>query len=309
MSLSDLPLLTADDIAAAVPYATAIDALDAALRDDVDPSEDPARTAADVGSGHILMMPSGAGDFAGVKLASVVPDNPGRGLPRIQAVYVLFASDTLTPLALVDGTALTTIRTPAVSAVAARHLGPRHINHLAVFGSGPQARGHVEALTAGHTIDRVTVVGRDRQRADALVQHVEGLEISGTTGDPGCVREADMIVCATTSEGPLFDGAAVADEATVLAIGSHQPDHREVGAHLMGRADVVIEDHATALREAGDVVLAAGEGALDPDTTVPLADLVRGGWARTGDRPAVFKGTGMSWQDLVVASAAYRALR
>lgn len=309
MNISDLPLLSADDITGAVPYSAAIDALEKALRADVDPAADPARTSVEMGAGHLLMMPSYAGEFAGVKLASVAPDNPARGLPRIQAVYVLIEAATMSPLALVDGTALTTIRTPAVSAVAARTLAPRHLRHLVVFGSGPQAQGHIEALAAGHDIDRVTVVGRDPRRAAALVGHTGGIGIPAVVGDPDAVREADAIVCATTAETPLFDGAMVGDDATVLAVGSHRPEHRELDASLMGRSTVVVEDRATALREAGDVVLAIADGALDAERLLPMRDLVRDDRGRDADRPAVFKGTGMSWQDLVVASAAYRALR
>ncbi|MGH3359051.1 MAG: ornithine cyclodeaminase family protein, partial [Nocardioidaceae bacterium] len=88
---------------------------------------------------------------------------------------------------------------------------------------------------------------------------------------------------------------------------SHEPTHRELDAGLMGRSTVVVEDHETALREAGDVVIAAAEGALDLASLLPLRDLVAGA-PRSVGRPAVFKGTGMAWQDLVVAAAAYRAL-
>jgi ornithine cyclodeaminase len=89
----------------------------------------------------------------------------------------------------------------------------------------------------------------------------------------------------------------------VAAVGSHEPDARELDASLLGRAAVVVEDVATAMREAGDVVLAIAEGALSAADLVPMRDVVIGAVTVPADRPLVFKGVGMSWQDLVVAEA------
>lgn len=307
MNITDLPILSADDIMSSTPYAAAVDALDEALRRGLDPASDPPRTAIVADAGQLLLMPSVDSKYAGIKLATVAPANAAVGLPTIQAVYVLFDATTLSPVALLDGTALTTLRTPAVSAVAARHLAPERIEHLVVFGSGPQGRGHVDALAAVKDIGRVTIIGRDQAKAATLVARIADDGIAAAVGSPADVPDADMIVCATTSPTPLFDGADVRDDACVLAIGAHEPDCREVDAQLMGRSTVVVEDRGAAMREAGDVVQAIGDGALDIDDVIPLGDLVAGRSAPAAGRPAVFKGTGMSWQDLVVASAAYRA--
>lgn len=116
------------------------------------------------------------------------------------------------------------------------------------------------------------------------------------------VRRADVIVCATTASEPLFPSAWVRDDAVVIAVGSHSPAARELPAELMGRASVVVEDRPTALREAGDVVLAIAEGTLGAADLIPMADVVRGR-ELPSDRPVVFKSVGMAWQDLVVARA------
>jgi ornithine cyclodeaminase/alanine dehydrogenase-like protein (mu-crystallin family) len=299
--------LDADAIAAALTPLQAVDALEAALRGGLDPEADPPRGAVSGDAGEVLLMPSSAPGAIGVKLVTVAPDNPARGRPRIQGVYVLFDPETLAPAALLDGIGLTNLRTSAVSALAVRHLPAPDARRLVVFGTGAQGWAHIGALRAVRPgIERVDVVARDRSRVEAFVARCErehGLEAHAAR--PEAVTEADVVVCATTAREPLFDGALVRDEATVVAIGSHEPEAREVDERLAGRATVVVESRASALREAGDVVQAIGAGALDADALVTLAALVRGEARPADARPRLFKSTGMAWEDLVVAAAVH----
>jgi len=124
---------------------------------------------------------------------------------------------------------------------------------------------------------------------------------AGSAAANEAVRRAGLIVCATTARTPLFDGAEVADGATVVAVGSHEPDARELDGTLLGRADVIVEHSKTALREAGDVIMAISEGALVAGDLIPMAEVLTGRARLSGDRPVVFKSTGMSWEDLVIA--------
>lgn len=292
---------TAAQIAERVPADRARRLIQKALVEGFDPATDPARTSTPAGSGHLLLMPSTISAWTGVKVASVAPDNPARGLPRIQAVYVLMDTATLTVRALLEGSALTALRTPAVSAVAADALAPPDAAHLVVLGTGPQAVGHVRAFAGIRDLARVTVVGRSPGKVRAVLEELSALGpeiVAGTTGD---VARADIVVCATSAPAPLFDGSLVRDGACVVAVGSHESDRRELDAGLMGRSLVVVEDVAAALREAGDVVLAVEEGTLAEDALVPVRDVVTGAVARRDDAPNVFKGVGMSWQDLAVA--------
>ena len=110
-----------------------------------------------------------------------------------------------------------------------------------------------------------------------------------------------MIVCATTAREPLFDGDAVPDHATVVAIGSHEPDAREVDERLVTRSTVIVESRSSALREAGDILLAG----LRADDVHDIGELVRGKVTPAPGRPRLFKSTGMAWEDLVIARAVH----
>jgi ornithine cyclodeaminase/alanine dehydrogenase-like protein (mu-crystallin family) len=262
-------LLGAQDVAK-LSYTEAADALEGALRSGFDPEGDVPRSSVPVGGGRgeLLVMPSVAG---AVKLVTVGGD------PRIQGVCVVFDPESLAPVAVVDGIALTNLRTAAVSALAARRLAAPDPRTLVVYGRGPQGEAHVAAL---------------REVLPSLMD----VEVVGRSGAPR-LEGADVVVCATTAREPVFDGARVADRALVIAIGSHVPDAAELDAGLMRRAQVVVESRASAFREAGDVLLA---GVTQVST---LAEDV----APDLTRPRVFKSTGMAWEDAVVASAVVAA--
>ena len=289
------------EVAAAISPARARALIEAALLDDFDPADDPARVNTPAGGGHLLLMPSVIGAWAGIKVASVGPNNPEHGRPRIQATYVLMDSLTLSPQALLEGSLLTALRTPAVSAAAVNKLAATDARTLLVFGTGLQAWGHIEAMAEIRTLSEVWISGRSARKVDELLAKVSSLGIAARAAGTGDVANADIIVCATSAGQPLFDGSQVKDGAAVVAMGSHETDRRELDANLMGRARVVVEDLRSALREAGDVVMAIEEGPLEADSLQTLSDLVRGNVLRSTDRPNVFKGTGMSWQDLAVA--------
>ncbi|MEU8109327.1 ornithine cyclodeaminase family protein [Nonomuraea muscovyensis] len=338
--MTDLPYLDAATVRRLVPVERAVDLLEGALRDGLDPEDTPLRPIVELPAGQLLLMPAAAGGYAGLKAVSVTPGNPARGLPRIQGTYLLLDGGTLAPLAALDGVALTDVRTPAVSALVVRHLAEPDARDLVVFGSGPQAWGHVAALRRVRPIERVTVVGRDRGRAEALAAHcrADGLHAEAVTagpptsadtpaptpepnpadttrGGPGpvadaalaAVARADLVVCCTTAREPLFPGHLPRDGATVVAVGSHEPDARELDGALIARATVVVEARSAALAEAGDVIVPIRHGTITTGHLAGnLAELISGR-LEPGPGPRVFKSTGMAWEDLVVAATAYEA--
>lgn len=275
------------------------------LRAGLDPEECPPRLAVPVPAGELLLMPAATGEYAGVKIAGVAPANPARGLPRITGSYLLLDGPTLQPLALFDGAALTALRTPAVTAVALDRLAAPDAAHLVLFGAGPQAYGHLEALLTIRPLTRVTVVARRSAAAGELAAHARTRGLAASVGTAEAVSAADLVVCCTTAAEPLFDGARVPGHAAVAAVGSHSPAAREVDTALVRRAACYVEARAVALREAGDLLIPLAEGAVaDPDGWQNLAELVTGRAPVPTDRPRFFKSVGMAWQDLAVAAAA-----
>lgn len=240
-------------------------------------------------------------------MLTVAPKNPERGLELIQGSYLLFDAATLALTHVMDGPALTDLRTPAMTMAAIRPALSRHDKPLraVVFGAGHQGRAHALALRemcAGQPgIESITAVVRN---PDAVEDGVFTDVIQAGSPDAAvALGVADVVLCATPAAEPLFDSSALKDDVIVAAVGSHTSDARELDAALLARADVIVEDRATALREAGEVILALAEGALTEETLVPIADVVTGRFTPDATRPYVFKGTGMPWQDLAVAAA------
>jgi ornithine cyclodeaminase/alanine dehydrogenase-like protein (mu-crystallin family) len=298
-------LIDADELARRLPVPQAIQAVEQALHAGLDPEADLPRTMLDIDAGQLLLMPSTTSSYTGVKIAAIAAHDPTSTRPRITATYLLMDSATLCPVALVDGSALTLLRTAAVSAVAVDRLAVPDAKRLVVFGAGPQARSHVEAMRAVRPIASVGVVARRPGQAAELVEHCRAAGLDAEAVTPQAIANADVIVCCTTSREPLFPGRSVAPHTAVVAIGSHEPTARETDTELLGVATLVVEARAAALREAGDILIPLRAGDISADAiSGNLAELVHGTVDLMPSRPRLFKSVGMSWQDLVVATAA-----
>jgi ornithine cyclodeaminase len=298
--------LGADALRADLPPTRAVDLLEQQVRS-VERPHTPPRMSTAVGGGVLLLMPAAASDGAGVKLVTFNPDNAETGLPLIHSVYVLFDIGSLVPVAVMDGTELTRIRTAAVAALATRHLARADATRLVVFGAGVQAEAHVEAMCAVRPISHVTVVGRNQDRAQSLIGRLRERGLDAVTGGPGAVAAADIVCTCTTARVPLFDGRDLPPGAHINAIGAYEADAREVDDTTVRRAKVVVEDRDVALAEAGDLIMAIASGAISAeDVTSDLGDAVAGRVRSSDANITLFKSVGMAWEDLVLARAAYR---
>jgi ornithine cyclodeaminase len=293
----------------AITIRAAVECLERVLASGFDPELDAPRSRVNTNSGQFLQMPSTSGNYVGTKLLTINPANASAGLPVIQGIYALFGGPDQRPLAVLDGLTLTNLRTPAVSAMVALRLASPGPKKVLVFGTGTQAWEHIKAFSDLLKLSRVGIVGRNRARAQTLVDRAAEIGLNAVVCGADAVQEADLVICCTSSSVPLFDGSQVKDTAIVIAIGSHEPGNRELDDMLMSRATVYVESRTSSLREAGDVIQAMSSSAIPgPESLITLTEMPLQSTVVPHGRPAVFKSTGMPWQDLAIAAAVFEAV-
>ena len=308
-------LIDAATVEAALPYGRLVERLREGFRDGVvapvrhhhavpRPEREPAT---------FLLMPAWRpGDVTGVKLVHVAPGNEDQGLPSVQGLYVLFDGPTGTPLAVMDGAALTARRTAAASALAASFLARAESAVLAVIGAGAMAAHLVRAHAAVRPIVQVRVWNRSRPRADALIERLRGDGFDARAGDTveRTVRGADIVSCATMSREPLVHGDWLEPGTHVDLVGAFTPEMRESDDEVMRRGQVFVDTFEGALAEAGDILQPMRSGALRrEDIQAELRDLCLGRHPGRSDPEAitVFKSVGTALEDLVAARLVHEA--
>lgn len=299
-----IPLIDAEELHRVLPMSAAIDALAEAFRGAL--PEAPLRSHVETAAGSLLLMPAVGSSGVGVKLVTLTPGNPGAGLPLIHAAYVLFDAATQAPVALIDGAALTALRTAAVSGLATRYLAEPEAARLVLFGAGVQARAHLDAMQAVLPIERVVVVSRGRGPAEGLVWQARAVGLDAELGTPEAVAEAQVVCTCTTSPVPVFDGNLLAEGAHVNAVGAYTPETRELDTTTVQRSRLVVETREVAMAEAGDLLIPLRDGAIDEEHVVAdLSEVVGGAPVRRSPSDVTaFKSVGVAFEDLVVAGAA-----
>jgi ornithine cyclodeaminase len=314
--------ITAEEITDSFSFLSAVKAIEEALLGGLDPAGDLPRSILPIEKGELLLMPSTSVEGSGIKVLTIAPNNPALNAPRIQGIYLLFDKENLAISSILDGAALTTYRTPAISLAAVRkglELSRGEIT-VVVFGSGPQAISHIQTLAALDVkVASVIFVVRDIEKAEKRIPDVAllGLTSECTIHILGAdshevnqhLQQADLVIAATTARTPLFDSTLLKQSVIVIAVGSHEPDVREIDSKLVARAQVVVETRASSLREAGDVIMAIGDGSITAQSLYELADVVCGHTTLNREQPIFFKSSGMSWEDLVIARAVERDCR
>lgn len=269
----------------------------------------PPRSRLDTVHGVLLTMPSTAVWAAGVKIVTVAPGNPQRGIPAIQGTFVLFDADTSAPVAILDAAALTELRTAALTALVTRAVAAPDASRLVLFGAGAQARAHLDALLGVYDLTRVDVVDRVQERAEALAERAREAGVDAAAAGPEVVAAADLVCTCTTSDTPLFDGALLRSGAHVNAIGAFTPHARELDDTAVRRARIIVETRAVALAEAGDLVIPLQAGVIEPERIVAeVPDLLVGGLPEGDGDITIYKAVGHAYEDLVVAAAVMQEL-
>ncbi|MGE5484462.1 MAG: ornithine cyclodeaminase family protein [Ignavibacteriales bacterium] len=263
--------------------------------------------------GVSLFMPGAVPGAVGMKMASVFPRNPSRGLPVVLAAVLMVDPETGAPACLMEGTYLTALRTGAAAAVASDHMARRDACVAAIFGAGVQARTQLMGLLEVRRLSEIRIVDINMERARGLADELAGLRdgprvlVAPAAGE--AVRGADIIVTATTSRTPLFDAECLKAGAHINGIGSFKPDMQEIGEDTVLRADrIIVDSRDAALEEAGDIIIPLRKGLIN-DTKIAgeIGDLVRGRMpGRTSPSEITFcKMVGLSALDVTVGSAVF----
>jgi ornithine cyclodeaminase/alanine dehydrogenase-like protein (mu-crystallin family) len=254
----------------------------------------------------------------GLKVVTVVPQNPFRNLPRIYASVLLLDATTGKTLAILEGSWLTAMRTGAASGLATDLLARRDADILALFGAGTQALTQVIAIDTVRPLQEVHVVNRSDERYAQLVSSLHTQlgaacpSISRATSAQEALRGASLIACATASTAPLLQYRDIAPGTHINAIGAFTPEMCEIDPETVAHARIVVDQREAALTEAGDLLQPLSAGRITgPETWTELGELVLG--TRTSrqndDEITFFKSVGVAVQDVAVALHVYQRAR
>lgn len=260
--------------------------------------------------GIMLLMPAWqSGKRLGIKTVSIFPGNQAKGLPGLHSVFILYDAATGKPLSILDGDVITSRRTAAASALAARWLSRPDAHRLLVVGAGRVASLLADAYRCVRPIDTVQVWDINAEAAARLVSQLEasGLRASVATDLESAVREADIVTCATLSNAPLIHGAWLQPGTHLDLIGSFTPTMIESDPECFRHATTFV-DTPEALMKAGDLLEAIKAGTLKPEAVAAnLEELCRGQHPGRRDAQEItaYKAVGTALEDIAAASLAF----
>lgn len=307
-------VISTQEVAGALAWPALIERLATTFREGVEspPRHHHAMHRSD-GEATMLLMPAWEeAGYIGMKMVNVFPQNANAGLPAISGLYILCEGQHGTPLACIDGSALTSRRTAAASALAARELARQDAASLLVVGTGKLAPMLIEAHAAVRPIHTVRIWGRNPDKAEALAEKFKDrFDCQAVTDLETAVPEADIISCATLSTEPLIQGEWLKPGSHLDLVGAFRPTMRETDSQCLARSEVFVDTYAGALSEGGDILQAMDEGKFnETDLRAELAELLCGEKpGRTSDEAiTLFKSVGASLEDLAAAIEVWEAL-
>jgi len=238
-----------------------------------------------------------------VKIVSLNRDNPSKNLPFIHAIMILFDAENGKPLALLDAENLTAIRTGAASGFATKLLSNLKASVSAIFGAGIQARYQLRAICEVRNIKEVLLFDKNQSKAESFKNEMKdelGLNIE-ICADQDKLKDAHIICTATTSHLPVFDDNSISDGTHINAIGSYQPDKREIPSATVARSNIFVDSRAACLKEAGDLIIPKNEG-IELEVTEIGEILENKKSGRSSEEEITFfKSVGNAAQDLICA--------
>ena len=313
-----IPVMTAAQLRAALPWSALIDALADAFTQGANTPVRHVHRIDEEANTVLLLMPAWQREQTGVKLVTVAPGNPARGLATVHSIYVLLDTASGQPLAMLDGEELTLRRTAAASALAARWLARRDSRTLLVVGSGSLAPYMAAAHCNSLPLSRVLVWGRDANKAQRCIEAIgqlelpAGVQLEVASDLASACGQADIITAATTSTVPLIARAWLKPGTHVDLVGGFKPDMREADDELMASASLFVDTCAGALAEAGDLRQPIEKGLITrASIRAELADLVHGRHKGRSEAAeiTVFKSVGSAIEDLAAARLAHSSTK
>jgi ornithine cyclodeaminase/alanine dehydrogenase-like protein (mu-crystallin family) len=266
------------------------------------------------GSGvdQMLVMPGWIDrELLGLKVATVIPSNAEREMPTIEGLCVLLDGATGVAIAIISGSALTELRTAAVSAVATSILAREDSETLLIIGTGSLLPHLIQAHLCVRPLKKIIVWGRNLAKSQAIVDGLKGAEylIESASDLNQAIAHADIIVSATSARSPLIFGSSLKEGTHVDLIGSFRPDMMEADPAVFLRSKLAV-DTRSAFAESGDLIPAAEKGWINPASTPDLHDIIiRGSSRRTGRDITVFKSIGTALADLAAARHLFHSAR
>ncbi len=248
---------------------------------------------------------------AGIKVLTVVPDNYLHGEESHQGLVVLFEQERGRPIAILDASAVTAIRTAAASAVATRALARKDAGDLAILGSGTQARSHLAAMRAVRPLRRVRIWSRRPESARRFADEEgkrSGLDVEPVVEARDAVEGADLICTVTAAREPVLAGDWIAEGSHINAVGACTPNARELDAVAVARSRLFTDRRESALAEAGDFLLARNEGTIGEEHLLgELGEVLEGKvpGRRSDEEITLFKSLGIAVEDLAAGRYVY----
>jgi ornithine cyclodeaminase/alanine dehydrogenase-like protein (mu-crystallin family) len=298
---------SAEQVHAALPYDALADAIAEALQAGVSAPLRHAHVLSAADS--LLLMPAwseGSDGAIGVKLVTALPANAAHGRATVNALYALFDRDSGEPRAVIEGEALTVRRTAAASLLAARYLARDDARSVLIVGTGRLASHLAQAHCVGRRVDRVTIWGRNVQRAQALASKLrdEGVPAETVTDLQQAVGTAHIVSCATTATAPIVCGDWLKPGTHLDLVGAFKRGMREVDDVAVARSRVYVDTRAGALAEAADIIEPIERGIISRDDVIAeLSELVtrKIGGRANAEQITLFKSVGTAIEDLAAA--------
>jgi ornithine cyclodeaminase/alanine dehydrogenase-like protein (mu-crystallin family) len=264
----------------------------------------------------VLFMPGYIPELKsiGIKIVTVFPGNLSKNIPAINAQVLLNDPDTGEVICVMEGGLITAMRTAAVSAVATDHLAVKDADSLGLFGAGVQAKSQIKAIMAVRPIRSVRIYDVIPEAAQTLAGTMASIagdscSFQAVTDPAEVVIQSRIIVTATTSPTPVFNGSHLQPGTHINAIGSFKPHVREVDDETIGRARLFVDSRVLSLIEAGDLIIPIESGLITrEDIQAELGELVLGknNGRESDDEITFFKSVGMAVQDMAVAKTIYK---